>query len=72
MAKRGLAKFNSSWSKLTESSNRPRSRMIVEPQELFRFLDTPSIKVTDLFAADQVVLVIWKYAKEDSTFRSCV
>jgi hypothetical protein len=38
--------------------------MISNPQELFRFLVTPGIEVTNLlFAADEVVWVMWKYAE---------
>jgi hypothetical protein len=40
--------------------------MIADPQELFRFLATPGIEVTNLlFAGDEVVCVTWKYAEED-------
>ena len=44
-AKRGLAKLclNSFWGKLTESNNRPKSKMITDPQELYRFLATPGV-----------------------------
>jgi hypothetical protein len=66
--KRGLAKFclNSFWGKLTESSNRPQNNMIADPQELFRFLATPGIDVTNLlFAGDEVVWVTWKYLEEE-------
>ena len=67
-AKRGLAKLylNSLWGKLTESSNRPQNKMIADPQELFRFLATPGIEVTNLlFAGDEVVWVTWKYMEEE-------
>jgi hypothetical protein len=63
-AKRGLAKLclNSFWGKLTESSKRPQNNMIDDPQELFRFLATPGIDLTNLlFAGDEVVRVTWKY-----------
>lgn len=52
-AKRGLAKLclNSFWGKLTESNNRPKSKIIADPQELFRFLATPGIKVIKLLLA---------------------
>jgi hypothetical protein len=40
--------------------------MISDSQELFRFLAQPGIEVTNmLFAADEVVLVMWKYAEEE-------
>jgi hypothetical protein len=63
-AKMGQA--NSFWGKLTESSNRPQSKMIADPQELFRFLDTPGIEVNNLlFAGDEMVWITWKYAEEE-------
>ena len=67
MVKRGLAKIclNSFWGKLTESSNRPQNKMIADPQEIFRFLATPGIDVTNpMFAGDEVVWVSWKYMEE--------
>jgi hypothetical protein len=40
--------------------------MIADPLELFRFLATPGIDVTNLlFATDEVVWVTWKCAKEE-------
>jgi len=68
VAKKGLAKIclNSFWRKLTESSNRPQNKMIADPQELFRFLATPGIELTNLlFAGDEVVWVTWKYVEEE-------
>ena len=68
VAKKGLAKIclNSFWRKLTESSNRPQTKMIADPQELFRFLATPGIELTNLlFAGDEVVWVTWKYVEEE-------
>ena len=61
-AKSGLAKLclNSLWVKLTESNNRPKSKMITDPQEMYRFLATPGVEVTNLlFASDDVVWVAW-------------
>ena len=69
-AKRGLAKLylNSFWRKLRESSNRSQNSMITDPQELYRFLATPDIEVTNLlFAGDEVVWVIWWYVEEENT-----
>jgi hypothetical protein len=74
-AKRGLAKLclNSFWGKLKESNNRPKSKMIADPQELFRFLATPGIKVTSLlFAGDEVVRATWKYVEGKRTCLSYV
>jgi hypothetical protein len=65
-AKRGLAKIclNSFWGKLTESNNRPQNKIIADPQELYRFLATPGIEVTDLlFAGDEVVWVRFRYVE---------
>ena len=49
-ANRGLAKLclNSFWIKLTVSSKTPNSKVITDPQELFRFLATSGIEVTNL------------------------
>ena len=57
-AKRGLAKLclNSMWGKLTEWNDRTKTRIITEPRELYIFLATPDIEVTNLvFASDDVV-----------------
>jgi len=57
-AKRGLAKLclNSMWGKLTERNDRTRTKIITEPHELYRFLATPGVEVTNLaFASDDVV-----------------
>ena len=57
-AKLGLAEIclNSMWGKLTERIDRTRTRMISDPQELYRFLATPVIDVAALmFASDDVV-----------------
>jgi hypothetical protein len=56
-AKRGIAKlcFNSIWGKLIERHNRPKTKIISEPQELYRLLATPGIEVgTLLFCSDDV------------------
>jgi hypothetical protein len=66
---RGLAKLclNSFWGKLTESSNRPENKMIADLQELYLFLGTTGIEVTNLlFAGDEVVWVTWRYVEEES------
>jgi len=67
-AKRGLAKLclNSMWGKLSERSDRKQSKVISEPKELYNFLATPGIGVTNLaFASDHVVWISWKYSAED-------
>jgi hypothetical protein len=67
-AKRALAKLclNSFWGKLTERNNRTESRMVSDPNELYRFLATPGIEVTNLmFASDEVVWLSWRYSDEE-------
>jgi hypothetical protein len=67
-ARRALAKLclNSMWGKLTERNNRTRTKMMTDPQELYRFLVTPGIEVTSLiFANDQVVWASWKFTEEE-------
>ena len=46
-AKRGLAKLclNSMWGKLTERSNRTQTKLISQPEELYRFLVTRGVEV---------------------------
>jgi hypothetical protein len=68
-AKRGIAKLclNSMWVKLTERNNRTKTKMISDPQELYRFLSTPGIEVANLlFASDAVVSVSWLYIDEEN------
>ena len=68
-AKSGLAKLclNSFWRKFTESSNRPQTRLITDPQVLYRFLVTPGIELTNLsFAGEEVVWVMWRYVEEEN------
>ena len=63
-AKRVLAKLclNSMWGKLTERNDRTHTKMISDPQELYRFLATPCIEVSALiFASDDVVWASWRY-----------
>jgi hypothetical protein len=67
-AKRGIAKLclNSMWGKLTERNNRPKTRIISEPQELYRLLATLGIEVgTLLFCIDDFVLVSWTFTEEE-------
>jgi hypothetical protein len=57
-AKRALAKLrpNIRWGRFTERNNRTLSKMISDSQELYRFLITPGIEVTNLlFDSDEVV-----------------
>jgi len=51
------------WCKLTERKDRTQSRVITEPKELYNFLVTPGIDVTNLaFANDDVVWISWKHS----------
>ena len=57
-AKRGLAKLclKSMWGKLTERFDRTQSKVISEPKQLYNFLATQGIEVTNLaFGNDDVV-----------------
>jgi hypothetical protein len=67
-SKRTLAKLclNSFGGKLTERNNRTKSKKIVDPHELHKFLDTPGIEVTNLlFASDDVVWVTWRVSEDE-------
>jgi hypothetical protein len=65
-AKRALAKLclNTLWGKFTERNNRTQSKMISDPQELYRFLTTPGIEFTSLLFASDEVWVSWRYSDE--------
>jgi len=67
-AKRGLAKLclNSMWGKLTERYDRTQTTTITERRELYRFLATPDIEVTNLmFGSDDVDWLSWKHGAEE-------
>jgi hypothetical protein len=54
------------WGKLTERNNRTRTKMITDPQELYRFLATSGIEVAALvFANDDIVCASWRYIAEE-------
>jgi len=54
------------WGKLTERRDRTQSKVISEPKELYSFLATPGIEVTNLaFASDDVVWISWKHSAEE-------
>jgi len=56
-AKRGQAKLclNFMWRKLTERNDRTQTKVIWEPKELYIFLDTSGIEVSNMmFASDDV------------------
>ena len=67
-AKRGLAKLclNSMGGKLTEINDRMMTKIIKEPKDLYGFLSTLGVEVTNLvFASDNVVWIACKYGAED-------
>jgi len=67
-ARRALAKLclNSMWGKLAERNNRTKTKMVTEPHELYRFLVTPGIEVTNLlFVSDEAVWMSWIYAADE-------
>jgi len=54
------------WGKLTERNDRTKTKIITEPRELYGFLATPDIEVTNLvFASDDVVWLSWKHGAEE-------
>ena len=66
-SKRELAKLclNSMWGKLGENSKKTLTKLISDPQELYRFLVTPGIEVANLlFAGDAVFWVTLRHAME--------
>jgi hypothetical protein len=68
LAKRTLAKLclNSMWSRLTERNNNSQTRLISEPQELYKFLAVPGIEVANMmFANDQVIWISWRFADNE-------
>jgi len=67
-AKRGMAKFclNSMWGKVTERNNRMKSKIISDPQELYRFRASPGIEMASLvFGSDDLVLESWRFVAEE-------
>jgi hypothetical protein len=67
VAKRGIAKLclNSMWGKLTKRNNRPKTRMISEPRELYRLLATPGIEVGTLLFCSDDVWASWTLTEEE-------
>jgi len=54
------------WGKLTERNDRTKTKIITEPRELYGFLATPDIEVTNLvFASDDLVWLSWKHGAEE-------
>ena len=53
------------WGKLTERNDRTRTKIITEPHELYIFLATSGVEVTNLtFASDAAVWLYWKVTGE--------
>jgi len=51
---------------LTERNDRTQTKVISEPKDLYSFLATHGIEVTNLaFASDDVVLISWKNSAEE-------
>jgi hypothetical protein len=56
------------WGKLTERNNRTRTKMIIDPQELYTFLVTPGIEVMNMvFDNNQVVWLSWRFTEEEKS-----
>jgi hypothetical protein len=54
------------WGKLGEGALRRQTTLIFDPQELYRFLATPGVKVTSLlFVKDQAVWISWLHTGEE-------
>jgi hypothetical protein len=58
-AKRGFAKLclNSMCGKMGERAQRPQTKLILKPKELYSFLATPDFQVSNMFANDDVVWI---------------
>jgi len=57
--------LNSMWGKFTNRSNRTQTKLISDPQELYRFLVTPGFEVQNvLFTSDDVVWISWQFSSE--------
>ena len=55
------------WGKFTERNDRTRTKIITEPHELYKFLATPVVEVTNLaFPSDDVALLSWKVTAEEN------
>ena len=53
------------WGKLCENPRKTQTKLISDPQELYRFLATPGIEVANLlFAGNDVVWVSQRHAEE--------
>jgi len=58
--------LNSMRGNLTERKDRTHTKAISEPKELYSFLTTPGIEVTNLvFPSDEEIWISWKHAAEE-------
>jgi hypothetical protein len=54
------------WGKLTQRNNRTKTKIITDLLELYRFLSTKGIEVTNyVFANDTVVWASWRLSAEE-------
>jgi Mn-dependent DtxR family transcriptional regulator len=72
-AKRGLTKqcLNSLWGKLTERGKQTQTKLISDPNELYRFLATPGVEVETCCFLASVVWASWSY-RPRNRFRAYV
>ena len=55
------------WGKLIKRNDKTRNKIITEPHEMYRFLATAGVEVTNLaFASDDVVWLSLKLSKEEN------
>jgi hypothetical protein len=55
------------WGKMTKRPKGPQTKLISDPQELYRFIAAADIEVCSmLLTNDKVVWIEWRYAKADS------
>ena len=59
-------------SKLTERNDRLVTKIIKDPKDLYGFLSTTCIEVTNLvFSSDDVIWIAWKYGAEEQVPSLC-
>jgi hypothetical protein len=53
------------WGKFRERAQRPKTKLISEPKELYSFLATPDVQVSNMmFSNDEVVWMSWQHSDE--------
>jgi len=50
---------------LAERQNLTQTKLISDPHELYRFLATPGVEVTNLFASDSVFWASWNNTDDE-------